>query len=103
MSVWGTRATRGAAWYSAVHVQATVVSQVHNVFPSPYIGKKSLLPNEPAANTMTGTVFYAARLWESERGRRPDRLQSRNRRRRRVQRHAGVAGFPNGESPGSVP
>jgi len=54
------------AWYSA-HAQATVVTQVHNVFPAPYTGPKSLKPSEPAANTMTGTVYYAARLCESER------------------------------------
>jgi high affinity Mn2+ porin len=54
------------SWVSA-HEQATVVSQVHNVFPSPYIGPNSLLPKEPASNSLTGTAFIAARLWESER------------------------------------
>jgi high affinity Mn2+ porin len=54
------------SWVSA-HEQATVVTQMHNVFPSPYIGPNSLLPKEPASNSLTGTAFIAARLWESER------------------------------------
>jgi high affinity Mn2+ porin len=86
-----------AAWYSA-HVQGTVVSQVHNVFPSPYIGKKSLLPNEPAANTMTGTVFWAGRIWESERGDGQIVFNPEIAGGGGFSGTAGIAGFPNGEA-----
>jgi high affinity Mn2+ porin len=51
------------AWYSA-HAQATMVTQIHDIFPSPYIGTNSLLPHEPAATSLTATLFLAARLWE---------------------------------------
>jgi hypothetical protein len=54
-----------AAWYSA-HEQATVVTQQHNIFPSPYIGRNSLVPREGVATSLTGTLYLAARLWESE-------------------------------------
>ncbi|HKI19294.1 MAG TPA: carbohydrate porin, partial [Isosphaeraceae bacterium] len=87
----------GGAWYSA-HVQATVVSQVHNVFPSPYIGKLSLRPNEPAANTMTGTVFYAARLWESERNDSQIIFNPEVAGGGGFSGTDGIAGFPNGEA-----
>jgi high affinity Mn2+ porin len=53
-------------WYTA-HEQATVISQVHGRFNSPYVGRNSLLPGGPASNSLTGTVFYGMRLWESER------------------------------------
>ena len=51
------------AWFSG-HAQATVVTQAHNDFPSPYVGAHSLLPIEPAATSVTGTLFLAARLWD---------------------------------------
>ncbi len=53
-------------WYTA-HEQATAVTQVHNIFPSPYAGRNSLMPKGPASNSLTGTLFLGARLWESER------------------------------------
>ena len=86
-----------AAWYSA-HAQATVVTQVHNVFPAPYTGPKSLKPSEPAANTMTGTVFYAARLCESERNDTQIIFNPETAGGGGFSGTAGVAGFPNGEA-----
>jgi len=85
------------AWYSA-HEQATVVTMVHNVFPSPYIGKKSLLPSEPAANTMTGTVFFAARLWESEHHDTQLIFNPEVAGGAGFSGTDGIAGFPNGEA-----
>src|SRR5207245_1992886 len=52
-------------WYSA-HAQATVVTQAHDAFRSPYAGPNSLLPHEPSATSMTGTLFLDARLWACE-------------------------------------
>jgi high affinity Mn2+ porin len=86
-----------ANWYSA-HAQATVVTQVHNVFPSPYIGPRSLLPSEPAANTMTGTVFFAARLCESERNDTQLIFNPETAGGSGFSGTNGVAGFPNGEA-----
>src|SRR5207245_1353584 len=53
------------AWYSA-HAQATLVTQKHDQFHSPYVGPHSLLPDEPAATSLTATLFLDARLWESD-------------------------------------
>ena len=86
-----------AAWYSA-HAQATVVTQVHNVFPSPYIGPRSLKPVEPAANTMTGTVFFAARLCESERNDTQLIFNPETAGGAGFSGTNGIAGFPNGEA-----
>ncbi len=84
-------------WFSA-HAQATVVTQVHNVFPSPYIGPRSLLPSEPAANTMTGTVFFAARLCESERNDTQIIFNPEVAGGSGFSGTDGIAGFPNGEA-----
>jgi high affinity Mn2+ porin len=86
-----------AAWYSA-HAQATVVTQVHNVFPAPYNGRNSLKPSEPAANTMTGTVFYAARIWESERHDTQIIFNPETAGGAGFSGTTGIAGFPNGEA-----
>ncbi len=85
------------AWYSA-HAQATVVTQVHNVFPSPYIGPRSLKPSEPAANTMTGTVFFATRLCESERNDTQLIFNPETAGGSGFSGTDGIAGFPNGEA-----
>jgi high affinity Mn2+ porin len=50
-------------WYSA-HAQATVVTQKHDSFRSPYMALNSLPPFEPYVTSETTTVFLAARLWE---------------------------------------
>jgi high affinity Mn2+ porin len=84
------------AWYSA-HAQATMVTQVHDVFPSPYIGPLSLLPDEPSATSLTSTLFLAARLWEwggytGELVFDPEIAGGRG-----FSGVNGLAGFPNGE------
>ena len=75
-----------------------MVTQVHNVFPAPYTGPKSLKPSEPAANTMTGTVFYAARLCESERNDTQIIFNPETAGGGGFSGSAGIAGFPNGEA-----
>ncbi len=50
-------------WYSA-HAQATVVTEKHDRFRSPYQGPLSLPPVEPYTTSETTTVFLATRLWE---------------------------------------
>jgi high affinity Mn2+ porin len=49
-------------WYS-IHEQGTIVTQEHDIFPSPYIGPHSLLPVEPPATSETATLFLDAKLW----------------------------------------
>src|SRR5438309_8130192 len=53
----------GGSWFSA-HAQATMDTQAHNNFRAPYTGPLSLRPNEPAATSLTATLFLDARLWE---------------------------------------
>ena len=80
------------AWFSG-HAQATVVTQEHNVFPSPYVGAHSLLPNENSATSETSTLFLAARLWDQ--GIlvfNPEVAGGQG-----FSGTQGVAGFPNGE------
>ncbi len=52
-------------WLSA-HAQATVITQAHDHFRSPYQGPLSLPPVEPAATSETTTLFLAFRLWECD-------------------------------------
>jgi len=90
------KAKQETGWYSA-HEQATVVTQVHNVFPSPYIGPRSLLPSEPASNSMTGTVYLAARLWESVRNDGQIIFNPEVAGGNGFSGVNGIAGYPNGE------
>ena len=48
----------------SIHAQATVISQAHNAFHSPYEGPNSLPRHEGWKTSVTGTVFLGARLWE---------------------------------------
>jgi high affinity Mn2+ porin len=50
-------------WYSA-HAQATVITQKHSRFVSPYSAFNSLPSVEPYVTSETTTAFLAARLWE---------------------------------------
>lgn len=79
-------------WGSA-HAQATMVMQMHDVFPSPYIGPHSLLPKEPSATSETSTLFLDARLWEGgELIFNPEIAGGVG-----FSGVNGIAGFPNGE------
>jgi high affinity Mn2+ porin len=83
-------------WYSA-HAQATLVTQKHGEFNSPYIGPHSLLPVEPARTSVTGTVFLDVRVWQdggnsSELVFNPEVAGGLG-----FSGVQGVAGFPNGE------
>lgn len=83
-------------WYSA-HAQATVVTQAHDVFRSPYVGPNSLLPHEPSATSMTGTLFLAARLWECDGNPGEVIFNPEIAGGRGFSNTTGIAGFPNGE------
>ncbi len=79
-------------WYSA-HAQTTVVTQEHDHFRSPYIGGRSLLPDENAPTSLTSTIYYAARLWEGgDLVFNPEIAGGRG-----FSSTQGLAGFPNGE------
>jgi high affinity Mn2+ porin len=48
-----------------VHAQATIITQWHDGFRSPYVGPKSLLPDESAKTSVTGTLFMGLRMpWQ---------------------------------------
>jgi high affinity Mn2+ porin len=79
-------------WYS-VHEQGTVVTEIHDHFPSPYIGPRSLLPVEPAATSETATLFLDARLWHgADIVFNPEIAGGTG-----FSGTTGIAGFPNGE------
>jgi high affinity Mn2+ porin len=84
------------SWYSA-HAQATMVTQKHDIFHSPYVGPLSLVPSEPYATSVTGTLFLDARIWEyegsfSELVFNPEMAGGKG-----FSNSSGIAGFPNGE------
>lgn len=85
-----------AAWYSA-HAQATMVTQEHPRFRSPYVGQNSLLPGEPSATSMTGTLFLDYRLCESGGNTTDLVFNPEISGGRGLSGVVGVGGFPNGE------
>lgn len=89
-----------ATWYSA-HAQATIVTQEHDKFrspyvgplTSPYVGALSLLPEQPSATSITSTLFFAARVWEGgEIIFNPEVAGGTG-----FSQSSGIASFPNGE------
>jgi high affinity Mn2+ porin len=84
------------SWYSA-HAQSTVVIQKHGGFHAPYTGPNSLLENEPAATSMTGTVFLDVRLWECGNSSTELVFNPEIAGGRGFSNTSGIAGFPNGE------
>ena len=85
------------SWFSA-HAQATMVTQTHDVFPSPYIGPKSLLPVEPSPTSLTATLFLDARLWKSDEWSGELVFNPELAGGRGFSGVLGLAGFPNGEN-----
>jgi high affinity Mn2+ porin len=86
----------GDTWYS-LHEQATMVTQVHDVFPSPYMGRNSLRPREPAATSLTATLFMSARLFESDHNETQLIFDPELAGGTGFSGTRGIAGFPNGE------
>ncbi len=79
-------------WLSA-HAQATLVSEIHDQFHSPYQGPNSLQPVEPSAMSETTTVFLDAKMWNgADLIFNPEIAGGRG-----FSGVTGVAGFPNGE------
>jgi high affinity Mn2+ porin len=83
-------------WYSA-HGQATVVTQGHPPFHSPYIGPNSLLPVEALQTSMTGTLFLTARLWERNGNTTELIFNPEIAGGSGLSDSTGIANFPNGE------
>jgi high affinity Mn2+ porin len=82
------------AWYSA-HAQATLVTQKHGGFNAPYTGPNSLRENEPAATSVTGTVFLDVRLWECGSSSTDLVFNPEVAGGRGFSNTSGIAGFPN--------
>ena len=83
------------AWLTT-HFQATVITQRHDSFPSPYAGRNSLQPDEPSRTSLTSTLFLGARLpWAGgELYIDPEVAGGEG-----FSGVSGIAGFPNGEIP----
>lgn len=79
-----------------VHFQATVITQHHGSFTSPYAGTNSLRPEEPRRTSVTSTLFLGARLpWAGgELYLDPEVAGGEG-----FSGVSGIAGFPNGEMP----
>ena len=84
------------AWYSA-HAQFTTVIQKHGGFHAPYTGPNSLLENEPAATSITGTLFLDVRLWECGSSSTEVVFNPEIAGGTGFSNSSGIAGFPNGE------
>jgi high affinity Mn2+ porin len=87
---------KNPAWYSA-HAQATMVTQIHDVFTSPYIGPNSLLPHDRAPTSITATLFLDARLWQSENYSADVVFNPELAGGQGFSNVTGIAGFPNEE------
>jgi high affinity Mn2+ porin len=87
---------KSPAWYSA-HAQATMITQIHDRFPSPYIGTNSLLPHDVAPTSLTATLFLDARLWECDNYSAELVFNPELAGGRGFSDVHGVAGFPNEE------
>ncbi len=82
-------------WFN-VHGQATVITQKHDVFPSPYVGPHSLQRDEPIRTSVTSTLFLGARLpWAGGEAYFSPELSGGE----GFSGVTGIAGFPNGEIP----
>ncbi len=84
------------SWYSA-HAQATMITQAHPSFPSPYEGPHSLRPHESSATSLTSTLFLDARLWQQDNYTAELVFNPELAGGKGLSGVAGVGGFPNGE------
>src|SRR5262249_43404038 len=64
---------------------------------APYTGPNSLLENEPAATSMTGTLFLDVRLWECGSSSTEIVFNPEIAGGEGLSGTTGIAGFPNGE------
>ncbi len=79
-----------------LHGQTTVITQWHDIFPAPYSGPLSLMRDESAKTSITGTLFTGMRLpWEGAAIYFDPEIAGGN----GLSGVAGIASFPNGEIP----
>ncbi|MFI5166331.1 MAG: carbohydrate porin [Thermoanaerobaculales bacterium] len=82
--------------WPSVHFQATVITQHHGSFASPYAGANSLQPEEPRRTSETSTLFLGMRLpWEGGEFHVDPEIAGGE----GFSGVTGIAGFPNGEMP----
>ncbi|MCX6221216.1 MAG: carbohydrate porin [Bacteroidia bacterium] len=75
------------------HYQSTVITQYHPAFQSSYSGMNSLDPTPETHTSVSGTLFFGARLWKgAEAYFNPELTGGAG-----FSQTTGVAGFPNGE------
>jgi hypothetical protein len=76
-----------------LHAQATVVTQTHPGFGAEYSGPNSLRIESETKNSLSATLFLAARLWPgAEIYVDPEVIKGRG-----LSNVTGIAGFPNGD------
>jgi high affinity Mn2+ porin len=80
------------SWWS-LHSQVTVVTQHHGSFPAAYSGRNSLEATPETRTSVTGTVFFGARLWKGGELYFDPELSGGE----GFSGVLGLAGFPNGE------
>ncbi len=78
---------------ASFHFQQTMIEEAHNNFPSPYIGKNSLLPKEPPAMSVTSTFYFGLSLPGLFNVEIDPELSGG----KGLSGTVGIAGFPNGE------
>lgn len=76
-----------------IHFQSTVINQYHPAFPASYSGTNSLNQNPESRTSVSGTLFFGARLWKgAEAYFNPELTGGAG-----FSQTTGIAGFPNGE------
>ncbi len=77
----------------SLHAQATYVTQTHDAFGAAYSGANSLRPVSETKDSLSATLFLAARLWPgAELYVDPEVIKGRG-----LSNVTGIAGFPNGD------
>jgi len=75
------------------HFQNTIIYQYHPSFHAKYSGTNSLNPNKEATTSITGTMFFGARLWKGATAYYNPEISGGG----GFSETRGIAGFPNGE------
>jgi len=79
----------------SIHGQTTVITQVHDKFPSPYVGPNSLVPDEGMATSITSTLFMGRHVWSGGSLYLNPEISGGD----GFSGVSGIAGFTNGETP----
>lgn len=76
------------------HCQSTLITQYHPTFQANYSGRNSLDPNQESSTSVSGTLFFGAKLWEGAEAYFNPKISGGA----GFSQTTGIAGFPNGET-----